>query len=70
MNEPFTIRGTIKKIDLGTGFWGVVTKDGKEYRPINLSPALQKEGMKVSLQVVLAEEEMSMFMWGEAVRVV
>lgn len=68
--NAFTIKGTVKKINLGMGFWGIVTKDNKEYRPTNLAPAMQREGLKVSLKVVLVEEDMGMFMWGETVKIV
>ncbi|MGK0365846.1 MAG: hypothetical protein ACI85O_002914 [Saprospiraceae bacterium] len=68
--KAFTIKGTVKKIDLGMGFWGIIAKDGKEYRPVNLAPAMQREGLKVSLKVVPVEEDMGMFMWGETVEIV
>lgn len=68
--EAFTIKGIVKKIDLGTGFWGVITRDGKEYRPTNLALAMQRESLKVSLKVVPVEEDMGMFMWGETVEIV
>lgn len=70
MKNAETIRGTVKKIDIGTGFWGIITDKNEEYRPVNLAPALQKEGQKVTLKVVPAKEEFSIHMWGIAVEVV
>ncbi len=64
------LRGTVKKINLGTGFWGIIGEDGKEYRPVNLPAAMQKEGYQFAAPVVAAKGEMSVFMWGEAVRLV
>lgn len=55
---------------IGPGFWGIISEDGKEYRPVNMPNQLKYEGRKVSVKVVPAEEEMSVFMWGEAVRIV
>lgn len=68
--QAFTIQGKVKKIDLGTGFYGIVTDKGKEYLPVNLSPSLQTDGLAVTLKVVAVEETMNMYMWGETVKIV
>ncbi|RMG86746.1 MAG: hypothetical protein D6714_03650 [Bacteroidetes bacterium] len=64
------IKGTITYVALGPGFWGIVGDDGKEYRPVNLPAKYQKEGLKVALEARPASEDMSVFMWGKAVRIV
>jgi len=63
------IKGTVKKIDLATGFYGVITESGEEIRPVNFPNQLKHEGKKVSLLIEPANEEFSMFMWGTAVKV-
>ena len=63
------ITGTVKKIDLGLGFYGVITDSGEEIRPINFPEQLKFEGKKVSLLVETATEDFSMFMWGTTVKV-
>lgn len=55
---------------IGPGFWGIISEDGTEYRPINMPNQLKYEGRKVSVKVIPAGEEMSVFMWGESVRIV
>ncbi len=63
------ITGTVKQVDLGPGFYGVVTDAGEEIRPINFPNQLKYEGKKVKLLIEPANEEFSMFMWGTAVTV-
>lgn len=63
------ITGTVKYVDLGPGFYGVIANDGTEYRPVNFPEQLKQEGKKISLLVQNFDEEMSMFMWGKTVKV-
>ena len=65
-----SVTGKAAYQSLGPGFWGIIGEDGKEYRPVNMPNQLKYEGKQVSVKVLPAEEEMSVFMWGEAVRIV
>jgi hypothetical protein len=65
----FKINGTAKYIDLGTGFWGIVTKDGKNYLPMPMPEQLKSEGHEVECRAVKIDA-MNMFMWGETVKIV
>ena len=64
------ITGKVVKVDLGTGFWGIVDSRGNEFRPVNMPEQLKQEGKKVTVTVKEAEEGFSIFMWGTAVEVV
>lgn len=64
------IKGVVKYINLGTGFWGIIGDNGQEYRPVNMPQQLKEEGKKVAVWVVEEEEGFSIFMWGVAVRVI
>ncbi|MBI5916270.1 MAG: hypothetical protein HY842_12915 [Bacteroidetes bacterium] len=64
------IKGTVKHINLGTGFWGIIDEKGGEWRPVNMPEQLKKEGKKVSLTIREADGEMSIFMWGTPVDIV
>ena len=66
----FKIDGTAKYIDLGTGFWGIITDDGQEIRPINMPEQLKIEGKRVQLTIKEVEEGFSLFMWGTPVELV
>ncbi len=63
------INGKVVYQNLGPGCWGVVDKSGKEYRLVNMPEQLKHEGEEVSL-IVKEVDDMSMFMWGTAVRVI
>lgn len=64
-----TIEGTINYQHLGTGFWGILGKDGQEWKPNNLPEELQKEGLKVKIEAEESEAQMSVFMWGTSIHI-
>ena len=64
------IKGQVKWIDLATGFWGITDEHQQDWRPLNLPEHLQQDGLSVDLTVELAEEEVSIFMWGQPVVIV
>lgn len=65
-----TVTGIVAKKNIAGGFWAIIGEDGEQWRPINLPKSLQKEGKAVSVKARLAEEDMSIFMWGTAIEVV
>ena len=68
--KKFNITGTARYQNLGTGFWGIIGKNGKEWRPVNMPEQLKYEGKEVKLTAVEAEEDVSIFMWGTPVKVI
>lgn len=63
------LRGTVTKVELEGGFWGIKGEDGNDYRPVNeLPPAFRKEGLKVIFEFRPAVG-FSMFMWGTDVNI-
>lgn len=63
------IKGKVVYQNLGMGFWGIVDQDGNEWRPINMPEQLKYDGKEVSVSIKEVEEDVSMFMWGTAVKV-
>jgi hypothetical protein len=63
------ITGKVVYQNIGTGFWGIVDKQGNEWRPVNMPEQLKHEGHQVSV-VAKEVDEMSVFMWGTAVEIV
>lgn len=70
MNNKIKIIGHVKYLDFEGGFWGVIGNDGKEYRPVNMPNQLKHDGEAVEITARPAEEEMSIHMWGEPVKIV
>lgn len=68
--KKIKIKGTVKHLDLEGGFWGIVAENGKEYRPVNMPEQLKHDGEAVEVTLKGVEEEMSLHMWGEPVKVV
>jgi hypothetical protein len=63
------IKGTVKYIALGTGFWGIIDEKGNEWRPVNMPEQLKKESKSVAV-TIREVDDMSIFMWGTAVEIV
>ena len=68
MSKTITITGKIVYKNLGIGFWGIEGFDGKEYRPVNMPEQLKTPGKTVTVSAKPVED-MSVFMWGTAVKV-
>ncbi len=63
------ISGTAQFQNIGPGFWGIIDDKGNEWRPVNMPEQLKYEG--ASITVYGREvDEMSIFMWGKAIRIV
>ncbi|MEM7311956.1 MAG: hypothetical protein AAF497_02270 [Planctomycetota bacterium] len=65
----YDITGTATYQALGTGFWGIVASDDEKYRPVKMPEELQVDGLKLSAKVEDAEPQVSVFMWGKAVKI-
>ncbi|MCU0447572.1 MAG: hypothetical protein MUE85_21955 [Microscillaceae bacterium] len=64
-----TIQGKVQKQNLGTGFWGIIADNGEKWRPVKMPKALQKDGIQVEIEAELANEMVSIFMWGKAIQI-
>lgn len=63
------IKGVITFVPLSGGFWGITSKGGQRFRPIDPLPSqFQHEGMSVEVTVETVEV-FSIFMWGRDVKV-
>lgn len=64
------IKGKVAYQDFSGGFYGIIADNGKEYRPVNMPNQLKKDGARVSVVISKAKEEVSIFMWGESVKII
>ena len=62
------ITGKVTKVNIGSGCWGIVTSSGKEFRIVNMPQQLKEDGKKVTVRARRVDE-MSIFQWGEAVKI-
>ena len=67
--ERKKIKGKVVYQDLETGFWGIIDKEGNQWRPVEMPEQLKEEGKEVSLLIQEADEAVSMFMWGTPVKI-
>lgn len=64
-----TIKGTVHHQDLSGGFWGIIDEQGEKWKPIDLPKALQKEGLKVTIEAEKVAGGFSIFMWGTTIKI-
>ncbi|HHC73315.1 MAG TPA: hypothetical protein ENK54_10495 [Thiotrichales bacterium] len=68
--EVLEIRGTLKRIPLEGGFWGIVADDGARYRPGDLPAELMRDGLRVEGRVQPLHGMVGIQMWGIPVKVI
>lgn len=68
--KKIKISGKVSYQNLGTGFWGIIGKDGREWRPVNMPEQLKYEGKEIQVVAVEADEDVSIFMWGTPVKII
>lgn len=61
--------GTIRFIELEGGFYGLVTDDGEQLNPLNLEGRFKEDGLRVRFEGDLADDVMTIQMWGKPVRI-
>ena len=59
--------GTIRHIPLEGGFWGIIADDGRRFDPLELDPALQRDGLRVHFEAMPETDVMTVRMWGTPV---
>ena len=68
--SKINIKGKVVYQDLGMGFWGIIDDSGREWRPVNMPEQLKIKDKAVSVVAKEIEEDMSIFMWGTAVKII
>lgn len=61
-------RGTVSRIELEGGFWGIVSDGGEKYDPRNLPKEFQEDGLRVRFEGHLVGD-VSFHMWGQGLSI-
>jgi ABC-type oligopeptide transport system substrate-binding subunit len=69
VENRITATGTIRYLNISGGFWGIVGDDGKNYDPMGLASAFQKEDLRVRFEAIPETDMMSSRMWGTLVKI-
>ena len=64
-----TIKGKMTYQNLGTGFWGIIGDDGKNWQILGTPMAMQKEGMRITVIAEELKSQESIFMWGTTINI-
>ena len=63
------VTGTVRRIDLEGGFYGIETDDGAKLDPVDLPAEFQQDGLRVRARVEELKDRVSFRMWGSLVRI-
>ncbi|MEZ4887317.1 MAG: hypothetical protein R3E32_21475 [Chitinophagales bacterium] len=63
----FTGKVVYKNIEMG--FWGLEANNGKQWLPVNMPSALEKEGLKVEISGNTIDDFFSTVMWGNPMEI-
>lgn len=69
-SRVFTLRGTVRYVDIEGGFYGIVGNDGTQFQPVNLGSEWKKDGLQVSVTARPGEDGMSIYMWGQQIEII
>ncbi len=64
------VAATVTYIPQSGGFWGLIGEKGEEWRPVNMPEQLKYDGKRVDVVLAEADDDFSIYMWGEPVTVV
>lgn len=62
--------GTVKFLDFEGGFYGIISDNGENYDPINLSKEFQVDGLRVRFDAKKQENVASFHMWGTIIEII
>ena len=57
-------QGTVRRINLEGGFWGILTDDGRKILPSNLANEYKKDGLRLSFAAQEVKDMMTIQQWG------
>lgn len=63
------LKATVRYLDLEGGFWGLIDQDNNKFRVINMPEQLKKDGAIVNVTIKPVNEDASIQMWGQAVKI-
>ena len=63
------IKGKVVFESIGPGCWGIIDKQGRQWRPVNMPEQIKYVGAEVEVAVREVEEVASIFMWGTPVKI-
>jgi hypothetical protein len=62
--------GTVIRVKLEGGFWGIKASDGEKYDPLDSLPKeFRKNGLKIRFEATLDKEAVSTHMWGTIIKI-
>ncbi len=70
INKYIKASGKVTKIDLEGGFFGIVTSEGGQYDPLNLSRKFQVDGLEVNFEAKVRDDVFGMRMWGTSIEII
>jgi len=67
--KAFKIKGTIHKVDINGGFWGITDSKDRDWLPVELDEDFKIDNLKIVANIKKIDV-MNNTMWGQTVEVV
>ncbi len=68
-SDIIQIEGIVRYFQLEGGFYGIIGDDGEKYKPMNLEPQFEVDGLKVKVRARMVKGVAGIHMWGKPVEV-
>jgi hypothetical protein len=68
--KTFRIEGSVIRVDVGPGCWGIIDPQGQEWRLVNMPEQLKYPNKIIAVEVEDVEDNFDIFMWGKPVRII
>lgn len=63
-------KGTVIRVDLEGGFWGIRGDDGRKYLPMNLPEVYKKDGQRIRFEGRVRRDVVTTQQWGTVIDIV
>ncbi len=68
-SDIIQIEGIVRYLQFEGGFYGIIGDDGEKYKPMNLEPQFEVDGLKVKVRARMVKGLAGIHMWGKFIEI-
>jgi hypothetical protein len=69
VTDEVMFTGTVRRVTIEGGFFGVVADDGRKFNATSLAKAYQSDGLRVTVRAKIRRDLKSFRMWGQIIEI-